>query len=202
MAFGTLSAIYRYLGDSLRLKEIRDYWIQGVIGPKPGFLKYGSDLSWHVDENDLRWINPASAVKDGISIDGIQSDDMRRGGSFRVPPLLTNYPWEALQGLVTAARILDRAGLSIWGIGDSAIFRAVNILEVKYPQDFDDRWKALGDDVWILPFVDAAYGTNFSANTADPGWLWKHGKIAGWGYIVADGDARTGYGERNNSANR
>ncbi len=196
MAFGTLSAIYRYLGDDLRLNEIRDYWIQCVIGPKPDFLKYGSNLSWHVDQNNLRWINPVGAVKEGISIDGTQSDDMRRGGSFCVPPLFTSYPWEALQGLVTAARILDRAGLSIWSIGDSAIYRAVNILEVKYAQDFDIKWKAIGDDVWILPFVDAAYGTNLSRNTAEPRRLWNHGKIAGWGYIIVD-DGHTNNDEVN-----
>ncbi len=61
-------------------------------------------------------------------------------------------------GIFTSARILDRAGLPIWDIADSAIFRAVNILKIKYTQDFDEQWKALGDDVWFLLFVDAAYG--------------------------------------------
>ena len=183
MAFGTLCAIYRYLGDQRRLLEIRDYWIRSVVGPKPAELSYG-DLSWQVDEANLRPINPSGAVKQGVNIDGILPDDMRRGGAFSIPPRLTGYPWEALQGLMTAAWILERADLEIWSVADNALCRAVAILETTYATTFDSRWKASGDDVWMLPFVDRAYGSNFAQNSSDPDRLWRHGKIAGWGYVT------------------
>lgn len=132
MAFGSLAAIYVYLDDSNRLTEIRDYWIQLVLGPKPGECSYGSDLSWHVDENNPLLINPVGATKNGLNIDGAIPDDMRRGGSFADPPGSTGYPWEHLQGTLTAARILDRAGMSIWNVGSDAIFRAAYCLQVRF----------------------------------------------------------------------
>jgi len=46
-AFGTLTAIYAYLEDNDRLTEVRDHWIQTVIGPAPASVSYGDDLSWH-----------------------------------------------------------------------------------------------------------------------------------------------------------
>jgi hypothetical protein len=38
--------------------------------------------------------------------------------------IASGYPWEHLQGVLMAARILERAGLSIWGVADQAIHRA------------------------------------------------------------------------------
>ena len=63
MAFGSLCAIYRYLSDEVMLNDIRNYWIQSVQGPQPSTLQYGDDLSWHVDESNLRLINPVGATK-------------------------------------------------------------------------------------------------------------------------------------------
>jgi hypothetical protein len=174
-AFGTLCAIYRYLGDDKSLKEIRDYWIQGVTGPNPGF-KYGSDVSWHADPANLRFINPKDAMKDGLNIDGFYPDDMRRGGSFRNPPAHTNYQWEVQQGLVMAARILERADLSIWDVGDKALLRGVTALEVR----LGGEWQAQGDDRWMLPFFDAAYGTKLAVDKD----VWGSGKNVGWAYIL------------------
>jgi hypothetical protein len=189
-AFGTLCAVYGYLEDSSQLAKIRNYWVQMVTGPNPG-TTYGSDISWHVDPNDLRLINPKGAVRDGLNIDGVLPDDMRRNGSFSNPPPkpVTSYHWEALQGIISGARILERfdPGLSIWETGDKAILRAVTILETEWRRDYDEAgstWAATGDDAWMLPFVDAAYGTDFAAGTADPDRLWEHGKNAGWPYVL------------------
>jgi hypothetical protein len=186
-AFGSLAAIYVYLGDSSRLNEIRNYWIQALTGPPPPEISYDSDLSWHVDENNPRLINPQGSVKNGLNIDGVIPDDMRRGGSFSDPPGYTGYPWGHLQGLVMAARILDRAGMSIWAIDNSAIYRAANCLQVRYEQAYGG-WAASGDDEWLMPFLDEAYGTNWTA-AYDPvaSEVWEHGKNAGWGYVTLDG---------------
>ncbi|MFQ5652810.1 MAG: FlgD immunoglobulin-like domain containing protein [bacterium] len=179
-AFGSLCAVYRYLGMFSSLEEIRKYWIQGVTGPNPGF-KFGSDSTWHVDKHDPRWINPRGAVKDSLNIDGIIGDDLRRAGSLSKPPTFTNYAWEGLQGLVMAARILERARLPIWVVGDSALYRAAHALQVRFSNEFGPEWRARGDDQWLLPFIDAAYGTSWSH---DQSHLWQHGKGAGWGYVI------------------
>ncbi len=180
MAFGSLTAIYRYLGDNTNLTAIRDYWIQLVVGPKPEPAAYGgpeNDLSWHFNESDPRQINPQGSVKQGINIDGILPDDLRRGGSLSANPGYTGYPWEAMQGLVTAARVLDRAGMSIWAVGNNAIYRAVYALQVRL------GWVASGDDAWMLIFLNKMYGTNWTS-PEPPSRIWGAGKIAGWGYVT------------------
>ncbi len=190
-AFGTLCAVYAYLGDTAKLHKIRNYWIRMVTGPNPG-ATYGTDISWHVNQNNLRLINPPGSVKEGLNIDGIIPDDMRRNGSFSNPPPkpTTSYHWEVLQGIISGARILERfdPGLSIWEIGDKAIYRAVKILETDWRRDYSSEgssWAATGDDSWMLPFVDAAYNTDFAIKASDPESLWSHGKNAGWGYVIS-----------------
>jgi len=180
-AFGSLCAMYAYLQDTTRLTEVRDYWIQAVVGPKPAGLSYGDDISWHVDPNNLRLINPKGAIKQGLNIDGIVPDDMRRGGSFKNPPEHTGYAWETLQGIVVGARILERMGMPIWTVADSAIYRAVYALQVRWENEFGS-WKADGDDLWMLPFMDVAYGTDWTEGQPDR--VWEHGKNVGWGYVV------------------
>jgi hypothetical protein len=190
MAFGTLCAVYGYLEDSLKLVSVRDYWIRMVTGPNPG-VTYGDDKSWHVDPGNLRLINPKGSVKNGLNIDGIMPDDMRRNGVFSNPPpiAVTDYHWEVLQGVITGARLLERyhPDLSIWEIEDKAILRAVTILEVDWRRDFNSEgsdWAATGDDAWMLPFIDDVYGTDFTVNTADPIRVWNHGKNVGWPYVL------------------
>ncbi|MBN2411924.1 T9SS type A sorting domain-containing protein [candidate division KSB1 bacterium] len=181
--FGSLCAIYAFLQDTVRLNEVRNYWIQSVVGPKPDELTYGDDLSWHVDTNNLRLINPKGAVKQGLNIDGIIPDDMRRGTSFKNPPEHTGYAWETLQGIVMGARILERCGMPIWAVADSAIYRAFYAIQVRWENQFGG-WKAEGDDLWMLPFLDAAYGTNWS--DGQPERVWEHGKNTGWPYVICN----------------
>lgn len=189
-AFGTLCAVFAYLGDTAKLQNIRNYWIRMVSGPNPG-AEYGSDISWHADQNNLRLINPAGSVREGLNIDGIMPDDMRRNGPFSNPPPkpVTSYHWEVLQGIVSGARILERFDprLSIWETADKAILRAVKILETEWRRLYNtdgSSWAAKGDDSWMLPFVDAEYGTDFTKNAVDPSRLWGHGKNAGWAYVL------------------
>jgi len=192
MAFGSLAAIYAYLQDDTRLNEIVNYWKAGVDGPNPGF-SYGSDVSWHVDGNNLRLINPKGAVKNGLNIDGVYPDDMRRNGSFSNPPPYpsTDYHWEVQQGTVMAARILDRIGMSIWAYADSAIYRSAHIIEDIWAAEYGSSWKADGDDSWMLPFLDEAYGTDWVSTAATPDRVWKSGKNAGWGYVTLANKVKT-----------
>jgi hypothetical protein len=179
-AFGTLAAVYGYLGDALRLNEIRQIWLRGVCGPDPGF-DWG-ERSWHADPADPRLINPRGSARDGLDLDGVLPDDQRRGGTFASPPPETGYPWGALQGMVMAARILERCDphLSIWHVGDDAIGRAAHLLHVSWEGEFGG-WAAEGDDLWMLPFLDDAYGTEWASG--DPG-EWGAGKNAGWAYVL------------------
>jgi hypothetical protein len=183
MAFGSLCAIYSYLKDTNKLADLRAYWIAAVEGRRIR-LKYGADKSWHPEPRRPQLINGVGATINGIDVDGVIADDMRRGGAFRVPPRHTEYPWEHLQGTVTAARILARAGMPIWEVAGSAILRAAVLLEVNYARTYGPKWKAAGDDLWLLPFIDAAYGTALSVGATEEPRLWKHGKIAGWPVVT------------------
>ena len=177
-AFGALAAIYAYLGDKKALSEIRAYFVQGITGPNPGYV-YGEDLTWHLDPANPRLINPKGAVKEGLSIDGFFPDDMRRGGSFKNPPVYTNYAWGTIQGVVAGARVMERQGMPIWDVDDKAIYRAVHALQVRLGEK-DPQWRAEGDDLWMLPFLDKAYGTKWSGDQL----VWGAGKCAGWGYVT------------------
>lgn len=180
-AFGSLTAIYRYLGDTRRLQEVRTHYVLSVNGPMPSTASFGS-MSWQCSTSDPRWINKKGCVitcGSQVNVDGIIPDDMRRGGSCQANPLQTGYPWEGLQGFVMAARILDRAGLSIWQESDRAICRAASALQ---DGRFGSGWRATGDDEWQLPFLDNSCGTNWSASYGTS--KWKAGKNTGWGYVL------------------
>lgn len=183
MGFGSLCAIYRYLNDTANLRAVRDYWVQLVTGPKPAPASYGADLTWHVDPANPRFINPQGSVKQGLNIDGVIPDDMRRNGSFSNPPpaVSTDYHWEVQQGVIMAARILDRAGMSIYQVDNQAILRATQIFMDVWAPAFGSQWIPDGDDLWMLKFQDSAYGTNYSATHTD---VWRKGKCAGWAYVT------------------
>ncbi len=134
---------------------------------------------------DPLWINPQGATRGGLIIDGLIPDDMRRNGSFATPPPNQSpYHWEGIQGLVMAARILDLVGHPIWELADRALYRAVLVLQDTYELTYGG-WRAEGDDQWMLPFFDQAYGSNWSA-AYDPctSRVFEHGKNAGWGWVT------------------
>lgn len=181
-AFGSLTAIYSYLGDTAKLQEVRDHFVASLTGQKT-IAKYG-ELGWQCDKNNPRWINAAncsiSCEGQTINVDGLVGDDMRRGSVTCKPdPKVTGYPWEGLQGMVMGARVLERAGMSVWDVENKAICRAVSALQ---GGRFGDGWKASGDDVWQLVITDKACGTNWAAEY--DAIKWKHGKNTGWPYVV------------------
>jgi hypothetical protein len=95
-------------------------------------------------------------------------EELRRGASYRWPPVKTGYPWEGLQGAVVTAEILYRAGYDAWEWQDRALLRAVQWL---YRNDFLPE----GDDQWTPWIIDARYGTSFATNANAP-----PGKLMGW----------------------
>ncbi len=102
---------------------------------------------------------------------------MRRGAGFTTgTPTATGYPWEHMQGVLMAAYVLDRAGLSIWNSGDKAIYRAAYALQVRIKGSF----LAGGDDLWQLAFLDRIYGTTWSGSQN----VWGAGKNAGFAYVL------------------
>jgi len=178
-AFGTLTSIYRYLDRMDRLQEIRNYFALSVNGFNPGY-DFGSDLSWHLDESKPMLINPEGAVKNGFKIDGIQPDDMRRGGSFQDPPIFTGYVWEGMQGYIQAGRVLERAGMPIWDLGNKAIYRSMMAYQIRLAA-IDSAWEAGGDDMWMFGFLNKAYGTQINI---DKDQIWGAGKNVGWAYVT------------------
>jgi hypothetical protein len=180
-AFGSLTAIYSYLGDTAKLQEVRNHYIASVTGVKTT-AKYG-ELGWQCDPNNPRWINGSCTLScsgGSVNGEGIIGDDMRRGSiSCTTTPKATGYPWEALQGMVMGARVLERAGMPVWDAGDRAICRAAAVLQ---EGRFGSGWKAEGDDQWQLVILDKACGKNWSASYGAGKWM--HGKNTGWPYVA------------------
>ena len=150
------AAVAVYLGDKQDLErtaQVFKHWL-GDRGAYSGF-DYGKDLSWQCDPARPVGVNPKGCQKKGHSLDGVLPDDQRRSGPFQWPPPHENYVYEALQGAVVQAVILNRAGYDTFEWGDRALLRAYKWLyEVaNYP--------ARKDDVWQLPVVDHFWGTHF-----------------------------------------
>lgn len=163
------AAIAVYLEDRADLERTAQV-LQGYLGNRlvyAGF-KY-RDVSWQCNPSQPVGINPKWCRKYGHNIDGVLPADQSDCGALQWPPCQTNAVWTALQGVLTQAVILHRAGYDVWQWQDRAILRAVQWLqnEAGFP--------AKGDDTWQLPLIDYFYGTQF--------WDGKktlHGKIMGW----------------------
>jgi hypothetical protein len=136
-----LPIIALYLGDDLELERTAQVF-KGWLGDRDIYagFEYGK-LSWQAAPKNPVGINPVGAEKDGHSIDGALPEEMRRGGKFRWPPQKTNYTWEALQGALVQAELLQQAGYPAWEWEDKALLQAVQFL-------YDIGWKPEGDDEW------------------------------------------------------
>jgi hypothetical protein len=167
------AAVAIYLGDDEELERTARIF-KAYLGDRDiydGFV-FGK-LWWQEDKKNPVGINPVGATKDGISIDGAQPEEMRRGGKFKWPPEKTNYAWGALQGALVQAELLHRAGYLAWEWEDRALLRAAQFL-------YDIGWEPEGDDAWLPWLINYAYGTEFpSATQVAPGknmaWSdWTH----------------------------
>jgi hypothetical protein len=175
MAGASRAAIAAYLGDEVELAHTAQV-LKGFLGDREIYAAFDfpRDLSWQADPSQQVGINPTGSTRDGFSIDGALTEEMRRGCSFQIPPCPINYPWEALQGLLVDAMILYRQGYDVWNWEDQAILRAVQFLydlDRQYPEG---EWWAKGDDRWVPWLINYIYGTNFPTEQA------RIGKNMGW----------------------
>lgn len=183
--FGTQAGASRiaaaaYLGDADELARAATVF-KGWLGDRESYTGFVfGRLAWQHDPDRPVGINPAGAEREGHSIDGVLPDDQRRSGRFRWPPRRENYVWGALQGAVVQAHLLARQGYDAWAWEDEALRRALTWLhaEADYPAE--------GDDVWVVPLVNAAYGTTFEVagptTSESYGYTtWTHAGGAGGG---------------------
>jgi hypothetical protein len=162
-------AIAAYLDDTGELARAARVF-KGFLGDRQAYagFKYG-DLAWHCDPLHPVPINPQGCRRDARSLDGVIADDQRRAGGFRWPAPKENYVYEALQGAVAQAVLLDRAGYPAFEWEQRALQRAFVWL-------YDEAgYRASGDDAWQVAIINRFYGTNFVA--AGPS---RPGKNVGW----------------------
>jgi hypothetical protein len=177
MAGAARAAVAIYLGDH-EVREDTARVFKGYLGDRSSYagFEYRVDMSWHYDENNKVGINPKGATKiyNGVkySIDGALPEEMRRSGSFQMPPVksdLSGYTWEGMQAITVMAEILYRAGYNVYEWEEQAILRAVKVLYMIgwFPEQFnDDDW-----EMWVL---NKRYGTSYPTFPAG------HGKNMGW----------------------
>jgi hypothetical protein len=150
-------AVALYLGDRADLERAARVF-RGWLGDRASYagFEYG-ELDWQADPANPVGINPVGSRRDGHSLDGVLPDDQRRAGAFVWPPPKENYVWEALQGALAQAVMLERAGYDVWSWSDRALLRAATWLhtQASFPAEGDDTFSP-----WIL---NRAYGTSFPA---------------------------------------
>ncbi|MEX0685699.1 MAG: GLUG motif-containing protein [Balneolales bacterium] len=185
-ARASMIATARYLGDDELLDELANRF-HDWTGRSSEDWEFRVDMSWHVDPDNPLGVNPPGSTIEGHNVDGVMPDDQRRAGDdfdpylpFHWPPKKTGYSWEALQGVVATAELLNRAGYPAWEFESQAVLRAVNWL---YNTTFDDGLidAAEGDDRWQVWLINYAYETEFPVETpVNPGKNigftdWTHG---------------------------
>jgi hypothetical protein len=151
-------AVAIYLNDQEEIE--RAAWVfRGFTGDASGWQDFKFGDRWWQPENDSRdyGINPAGARISSHPVGGVLPDDQRRGGPFSWPPPRENYVYEALQGAVAQAVMLERLGMPAWEWGDRALLRAFDWLH-----EYAD-FPAEGDDTWLPHIINRAYGTRFPA---------------------------------------
>jgi len=169
------AAVAAYLGDMGELNRTAQVF-KGWLGDRAAYSKFSyGELSWQCDAFQPVGVNPPGCMKGGHLIDGVLPDDQRRSGTFVWPPFQENYVWEALQGAVAQAEILNRFGFDTYNWSSRALLRAVAWLHV------EDGFPATGDDSWEPHIVNFQYATTFFAPVpSQPGKNvgfsdWTHG---------------------------
>ncbi len=170
-------AVAVYLGDTATIARVAQVF-KGWLGDRASYLPLSwGDLSWQCNASQPVGINPKGCLKSGRSIDGVLSDDQRRGGTFRWPPPKENYAYEALQGALMQAVILQRYGYDTFNWQDRALLYGPSRGFTRRPGNPPD-----GDDTWQPHIVNWAYKTAYPAPLPSrPGKAmgfadWTHGK--------------------------
>jgi hypothetical protein len=177
MARSAETAIAIYTGDTAKLQLMADLYRAWLEGSDTYRFDWGSDKdrSWQCQPGDpstYRGINPVDCIRDGNDLGGVLPEEFRRSASYdpaNYPgPNTTKYPWEALGAAIAQADLLSRAGYPDalqWG--DQAPRRALERLWYLNSIAADLGWtfgRAAGggsDDRWIIPFINALYGSAF-----------------------------------------
>lgn len=170
-------AIAMYLNDRQEIERAAHVF-KGWLGESDGWQGFVfGKRSWQAHWWRNFAINPEGAFLNHRSVDGVLPDDQRRGGTFRWPPPKENYVYEALQGAVLQAILLDSLGYPVWEWGDRALYRAMNWLheQANYPAE--------GDDTWIPYVINHFYQVSFPVRSVTrPG---KGFGFADWLYPMA-----------------
>ena len=169
-----------YLGDSADFSAAARTF-RGLLGDRSAYddFKYG-ELDWQADKSRPVGVNPRGATINGKNVDGVLPDDQRRGGDFEWPPPCENYVREAMQGMVVQAELLRRQGDNAFQWSDQALLRAAKWLTNTAGCEFE------GDDEWMTPLLNAAYGTSFPVDVpVRPG---KHVGFTDWTHGERSGD--------------
>ena len=171
----TVAALY--LNDHDEYLAARDVF-RGWLGERDVYsdFDYGNTC-WQSAPLEPVGINPVGATLliegELRSVDGALPEEMRRvtgvdDSSAGCPPTYPfaaePYAWEALQGAVALAAVLDRQGEDVWEWSDQALLRATEWLVNEAGYD------PSGDDEWILHMINHAYGTDYTSELpATPG---------------------------------
>ena len=172
-ATATLTTIAAYLGDRGELQRLAGIF-RGWTGERSAYSGFDfGDLAWQSDKDAPVAVNPGEPKVAAHSVAGALPDEMRRGGDLQWPPEATGYPWGALNGAVVTAEVLSRQGYDAWSWGDQALRRATRFL-------MDLRWGPANDDEWVVPVINARYGTKYGVPS--PVGLGKNNGFTDWAF--------------------
>jgi hypothetical protein len=170
------AAVAAYLRDRRALARAWDAFRTYVCAPGAPNREHidlhrGVDGGWALDDRRPCAINPRGAVKqvpegrpgagEVRPIDGAIINDMARGGDYKWPPGVTQYPWVGLEGLVPAAVLLDRAGYPAFTVADRAVLRAVNYLWYLQGAARQGKWFKEKRENEIVHLINVVYRKRF-----------------------------------------
>jgi hypothetical protein len=170
------AAVAAYLGDRAALERawdaFRTYLCDASAPDRERIdLHRGVEAGWAYDNQHPCAVNPAGVAKQVppgrpgagqvVQVGGAIINDMARGGDLAWPPGTTQYPWVALEGVVPAAVILQRAGYPALAVADHAVLRAVRYLRDLQLSTGSGRWFQERRSNEIIQLVNVAYGADF-----------------------------------------
>lgn len=161
-----------YLGDAEEIQAVARVFY-GWCDPDNHLVKtltYNFTDQWFADANDPSAIGRVGTSKSGVSLDGCLGYEMGRPDTddfsttvAGATPWEQNYAYEALQGAVVTAVLLERQGYDASSWGTSALQRAYLWLQdvAEYPAE--------GDDLFLVPLVNWLYGTSYTVDSGGVG---------------------------------
>lgn len=168
----------KILGDTTDFNAAANVY-KGWLGDRATYASFSyGDLAWQDNQSAPVGINRPNTTISGHNVDGLLPEEMRRSGAFTYPYPEQNYAYEALQGAIVSAVVLERAGVSVKTASTSALNRA-------YAAFGRSDWTSgafepTGDDTWQPWLQKCLYGSaTFTPGATSPGknmgWTdWTH----------------------------